>query len=203
MNEYEYIVDAFTQDGNNTDLDVTHLTVGCISSTNNKFNLDSEGNLTVKSITYENSSNIDFNAIYPIGSIYLSVTAANPNTLFGGTWEQIKDKFLLSCGDIYQNGVIGGESTHQLTVDEMPSHTHIISASGGHEHSANYLEVRSKISNQASNNVARPNTSSYDSTGIVTTSNGTHTHTPSLTGGSTAHNNMPPYLTVYMWKRTA
>lgn len=60
MNEYEYIIDAFTREGNNTNLDVTHLTVGCVSSTNNKFNLDAEGNLTVKSITTENNSTLLF-----------------------------------------------------------------------------------------------------------------------------------------------
>ena len=62
------------------------------------------------------------NMIYPVGSIYMSVNATSPATLFGGTWQQIKDnRFILasdkSCG-------LGGEATHTLTVDEMPAHTH-------------------------------------------------------------------------------
>ena len=61
---------------------------------------------------------------YPVGSIYLSVNSTNPGTIFGGSWEQIKDRFLLACGSTYSNGSTGGESTHKLTVDEMPSHNH-------------------------------------------------------------------------------
>ena len=61
---------------------------------------------------------------YPVGSIYMSVNSTSPASLFGGTWEQLKDRFLLGAGDTYTNGSTGGESTHTLTVDEMPSHTH-------------------------------------------------------------------------------
>lgn len=203
MNEYDYIIDAFTQDGERTNLDITHLDVGCISSRNDKFSLDCEGNLIVKSITTESGSSLDFNAIYPVGSIYMSVATTSPSVLFGGTWVQIKDRFLLACGDTYQNLAMGGEATHVLITSEMPSHTHTIASSGGHTHTANFLEVRSRMANYDSNNVARPNNSTYDSTGTVTTSNGAHTHTPGNTGGGVAHNNMPPYLSVYVWKRTA
>ncbi len=202
MNEYDYIVNAFTKDGDNTNLEVDNLNVGCVTSKNNNFSLDSEGNLTVRSITTESGASLDFNAIYPVGSIYMSVATTSPSVLFGGTWEQIKDRFLLACGDTYQSLSMGGEANHVLTTKEMPIHTHTISASGGHSHYANFLEVRSRITNQASNNVARPNTSSYDSNGIVTTSDGSHTHTPSNTGNGEAHNNMPPYLAVYVWQRT-
>ena len=64
------------------------------------------------------------NLIYPVGSIYLSVNSANPQTLFGGTWEQLKDRFLLGAGDGYSAGSVGGEATHKLTTNEMPSHKH-------------------------------------------------------------------------------
>ena len=66
------------------------------------------------------------NLIYPIGSIYLSVNSTSPQQLFGGEWEQIKDKFLLSAGDTYSSGSEGGEATHTLTNDEMPAHRHTI-----------------------------------------------------------------------------
>ena len=62
--------------------------------------------------------------MYPVGSIYLSINSINPGILFGGTWEQIKDSFLLAAGDIHEAGEIGGEETHTLTVEEIPSHTH-------------------------------------------------------------------------------
>ena len=77
-------------------------------------------------------------ALYPVGSIYLSVNSTNPATLFGGTWEQIKDRFLLSCGDTYANGAAGGEANHTLTVAEMPAHNHSAStnSTGSHNHSA-------------------------------------------------------------------
>ena len=63
--------------------------------------------------------------IYPVGSIYMSVNSTNPGTLFGGTWAQIQDRFLLACGSTYANGATGGEATHTLTENEMPTHKHL------------------------------------------------------------------------------
>ena len=69
--------------------------------------------------------------IYPIGSLYWSSKSTNPATLFGGTWVQIKDKFVLACGDTYtSSGATGGASTVTLSVDNMPSHTHSFTPSG-------------------------------------------------------------------------
>lgn len=79
--------------------------------------------------------------MYPVGSIYISVNATNPSELFGGTWEQIRGRFLVGTGSNDANttdflgpewagrvnvptGELGGESMHTLTVDQMPSHTH-------------------------------------------------------------------------------
>lgn len=82
----------------------------------------------VREVVLEN-----WTSVYPVGSIYMSVNAINPGTLFGGTWNQIKDKFLLACGDTYSNGETGGSATHTpsgsvgnhaLTTTELPSHTH-------------------------------------------------------------------------------
>ena len=64
------------------------------------------------------------NFCYPIGSLYWSSKDTNPATLFGGTWVQIKDKFILACGDTYINGATGGSSTVNLTIEQIPSHTH-------------------------------------------------------------------------------
>lgn len=77
--------------------------------------------------------------IYPIGSIYISANNINPTFVFGGVWEQIKDVFLLSDGDVYVSGDKGGNATHThstnghtLTIAEMPSHTH---TPNSHKHS--------------------------------------------------------------------
>lgn len=71
------------------------------------------------------------NLVYPVGSIYWSSNNTNPGTLFGGTWTQIKDKFILAAGDSYTNGATGGAATVTLTVSNMPSHSHSIGGSTG------------------------------------------------------------------------
>lgn len=132
------------------------------------------------------------NIIYPVGSVYMSTNSTNPSTLFGGTWEQIKDRFLLACGSTYSNGSTGGRATHThstgnhtLTVDEMPSHNH---------------PGIFKYTNQ---------TGYYAR--LYLGSDGTALDNEGKTGGGQPHNhgntgssnNMPPYLAVYVWKRTA
>lgn len=146
------------------------------------------------------------NAIYPVGSIYISVNETNPGTLFGGTWEQIKDRFLLACGDAYINGKTGGRANHKhptsghtLTIEEMPSHTHSqkpISYSNGTATincSGHYLNDNTNAwTNGRTNHVL-----SWPDTGA---NGGGQPHSHGDTGSA---NHMPPYLAVYMWKRTA
>lgn len=196
----EYITNAFTRTGDQTNLEVNNLNVTCITSTNNKFNLDSEGNLTVKSITTETeaSASVDMNTIYPVGSIYMSVNNVNPSTLFGGTWTQIKDRFLLACGDTYANGLLGGEATHTLTTNEMPQHTH---AQNPHSHIQNYDTWYNKISDYDVR-LASSSGGYYSCAGRSNYGTAETTAQNQNTGGSQAHNNMPPYLTVYVWQRT-
>lgn len=114
----------------------------------------------------------------------MSVNNTNPNTLFGGTWVALQNRFLIGAGDNYNGGSTGGEATHTLTVDEMPSHSH-----------AQYVTVSSG-GNLAAN-------CDYD----VYTSNSARKSAQNITTGNkgddVAHNNMPPYLAVYIWKRTA
>lgn len=125
--------------------------------------------------------NVDLilDAVYPVGSIYMSVSATSPATLFGGKWEQLKDRFLLGCGT-HTNGSTGGEETHTLTVSEMPSHSH-------------------KAGWQGNDLKSAPNNGND---WVILTDKGDSVYTDS-TGGNAAHNNMPPYLAVYIWKRTA
>lgn len=79
--------------------------------------------------------------IYPVGSIYISANATNPSNLFGGTWESIKDKFLLAAGTIYNAGNTGGKASITLSTSQLPSHRHSIpsltgeaESNGSHSH---------------------------------------------------------------------
>jgi len=127
--------------------------------------------------------------IYPVGSIYISVNNTNPSILFGGTWEQIKDTFLLSAGDTYTAGNTGGEATHTLTTNEMPIHRHTLYARG--------IDDGNSTVSLAYNSKSTSATSYYKA---ITNASGIGMQT---TGNGQAHNNMPPYIVVYMWKRTA
>ena len=105
----------------------------------------------------------------------MSTNNTNPHNLFGGTWEQLKNRFLLGAGSSYSAGTTGGESTHKLTVDEMPKHSHGLSQLGRYPTNGGANAVVGFTTQQVS-------------TGEK--------------GGDGSHNNMPPYLVVYMWKRT-
>ena len=125
--------------------------------------------------------------IYPVGSIYLSVNSTDPSTIFGGTWEQIKDQFLLSAGDTYTAGATGGEATHTLTINEMPSHSHNVT---WQDNCPPWVQAGGygQVTPTATGNANKINLGGLSING---------------TGGGQAHNNMPPYLVVYVWKRTA
>ena len=129
---------------------------------------------------------VDASYCWPVGSVFLSVVSTNPATLLGfGTWSQIAGGRMLvgqtgSDVDFDTAEETGGEKTHTLTTQEIPAHTHSqtapTSASGG--------SVRFATDTNAN--------------GAVTDVNATGS-----AGGGGAHNNMPPYLVVYVWKRTA
>ena len=199
------INNAFSKVGDNVNLEVDGLSVGCVTSKNNKFSLDSSGNLYVKTITETSRSDeVTLDDIYPVGSIYITFSSAHPNNIFNvnWNWQQIQNCFLLGCSGTRANGTTGGEENVHLEDYHLPSHTHTIGWDGGHSHYANFLEVLRRIAGLNSNNVARPVGSSSDSTGTINTSYGEHGHTMENTGNIyNSHNNMPPYLAVYVWKR--
>lgn len=159
----------------------------------NDFNIN--GTLNIKNVNI-------FDLMYPVGSIYISVNSTNPKTLFGGTWSRIQDTFLLAAGTVYSAGSTGGEAEHTLTVDEMPSHGHSGSTNrtGSHYHS-----FAGRSSNGSYGPSAESFASSDDARTIYTENAGIHSHTVTIdnTGGDGAHNNMPPYLAVYVWERTS
>lgn len=117
---------------------------------------------------------------YPVGAIYLSVTEVNPAALFGGTWERIGGRFLLGADSTYTAGSAGGEAAHTLTVDEMPKHNHDVDNLNASGNATPFMTVQAQDKKGFGGNVQTM-----------------------YAGGSKAHNNLPPYLAVYMWKRTA
>lgn len=128
--------------------------------------------------------------IYPVGSIYITANATNPSVLFGGTWEQLKGKFLVgvdsSDTDFETSGKTGGEKTHILKIEEMPSHNHTLY--GSPYGSADWVEGGIQRLKYDVNHKTASNTYPLDDSVWNT-------------GGDQAHNNLPPYMTVYMWKR--
>ena len=208
----------------------------------------------------ENSADVDLSNLsatgqrtilekcYPVGSIYFSVNNVDPSVLFGfGTWQQIKDAFLLACGDTYNNASTGGASTVMLDSTEIPAHTHVATtdSTGAHTHARGTMNITGTI--QGRPNHDNKNTGGLysasgaftfglntgDSISSLTTGNmstskfkadkvtlnasnsgawtgstqskGDHSHTVTVenTGGGQAHENMPPYLAVNVWKRVA
>jgi microcystin-dependent protein len=152
-------------------------------------------------------SEIDYSKIYPVGSIYLSINGTNPQGIFGGTWVQIQDKFLLAAGSTYAPGSTGGSATKALSIANLPIHTHDFSATtdsdGLHTHS-----VGRDIDGGSGTN-----RSTVHSTGVSgaqttspTSSDGSHTRTVSSqtdnTGEGEVFSILPPFLAVYVWQRT-
>lgn len=136
-----------------------------------------------------NGTNI-FDLIYPVGSIYISVNSTNPSTLFGGEWERLEDRFLLGAGDTYAAGSRGGEATHELTVNELPSHNHGVRVQWwDDETTVNTVSVGTTPVGVSS------------SSGHLSVDRQDKDPVTKTQGGGAAHNNMPPYLAVFMWKR--
>ena len=186
---YAHIVDNLTSNDSNKILSANQRKVL-------KSSIDTlESNLTnaiadVRTDTENFIYNDLINIIYPIGSIYMSVNNVSPASFLGGTWEAIQDRFLLSAGSSYSAGSTGGAATHTLSVNEMPSHKHTMTRQQWYSADTIYSTSTGSIF-------------SWKSSSGGTTSAGYRGRDMDNTGGGVAHNNMPPYLTVYMWKRVS
>ena len=137
------------------------------------------------------------NVIYPIGYIYISMSNVNPMTLFPGTyWLQIKDQFLLSVGDIYTSGgETGGEIEHQLIKSELPNVNGnvVMHGAGSYGTCVNSISGTDLTGSAYFNGKFNYGTvNNYSQSWGVISFN---------IGANQPHNNMPPYLTVYMWRR--
>jgi hypothetical protein len=182
-----------------------------------------------------------------VGAIYKSTVATSPATLFGGTWEQIKDSFLLSAGDTYTAGDTGGSATATLAVENLPRHTHTLNygntSSTGTATTAGFRGVSTPTGGMSAHSSGTAKFKAYGGDPSVMSTSGniskntppteysvggdhattaqqntitinvSHTHTVTsagylygrtdATGSGTAFSIMPPYLVVYVWKRTA
>lgn len=142
-------------------------------------------------------------AAYPVGAIYISTVSTSPASLFGGTWEQIKDRFLYSVGDTAFAGQQGGEISHTLTVNEMPVHYHPLGRTGDHTaYAVTWGNINASVeipSATAVTHTPGQALTGANSLGVFQYDD----HVTANSGGGLAHNNMPPYLSVYMWQRVA
>lgn len=148
-----------------------------------------QGRILNNSITTMQSELLD--KIYPVGSIYISTVNNSPANFLGGTWEDFGyGRTLVGVDDSEENPdldfasskLTGGEKEHTLTVDEMPSHSH-------------------GVTNFVYNSDQNPFNINPSGTSVLSTA--TSSVKTDSEGGGQAHNNMPPYITVYMWERTA
>lgn len=139
-----------------------------------------------------NNKNI-FDLIYPVGSIYISVNSINPGTLFGGTWEQIQGRFLLGMSSSYPMGSTGGSKDAVVV-----AHTHNPANEAGYSgfitNSKKAFSIGDMGSQSGSGRYYPFATADFDISRNTATGS---------TGVSGTDKNMPPYLAVAMWKRTA
>ena len=151
-----------------------------------------------------------FNMIYPVGSIYMSVNNTNPSLLFGGTWEKIEDTFLLASGTNYTSGSTGGSAdsvvvSHNHTQN---SHTHkalsnrrfVVVGDGANWGYSSKIKIGT-----GENTTAYYYVHSTENTGGIIEHTETAGASPTInsTGEDGTGKNMPPYITVNIWKRTA
>ncbi len=197
---------------NGNDYDVLNL------SSNNV--LMNNGN-TVEGEIENISSNLYFvNKVYPVGSIYLSTNVnINPNILFAGTeWQLIEDRFLIGAGNNYGINTRGGEASVKLTKNQLPSHTHGMKTILGHffmrlmgdntGSSFGWADTNDDAVVKWTHQDHRWNTVGQSNAGFISGQrtypdffeiNVSHEH--ETVGNNEGHNNIPPYLAVYMWER--
>ena len=165
--------------------------------------------------------------MYPVGSIYFSVKNENPSSKFGGTWVawgsgRVPVGVNSSDGNFNSVEKTGGASTVTLTTAQIPKHTHSVSGSTNSTGSHSHYEHDNLWANQPATTGSSAQHQVPCSGGVwftcrtqgggmraelSTDSAGSHSHTFSCTSGNSgsgnSHTNLQPYITCYMWKRTA
>lgn len=190
--------------------------VGKVSETDNMFEVSDKWDVKVYGKLLKDYIQSVAGAIYPVGSIFMSVSPANPSTYFGGTWVawgsgRVPVGINTADSDFSTVEKTGGASTVALTAAQMPSHSHakgtLAAASGGsHGHNLNLTKAAWGVDG-APNKVVVDSTGYTAMTNKATASGGSHGHTISgstaSAGSGSAHSNLQPYIVCYMWKRTA
>ena len=136
--------------------------------------------------------------VYPVGSIYISTANVNPSTFIGGTWAAYaQGQFLLGAGSGYSAGSTGGAATVTLTTQQIPAHYHRMNRMA-------WTWTENENPDKRFNSIGPPE---YDANQLVGAHGFTYDQLASWgfesVGGGQAHNNMPPYIVCYMWRRTA
>lgn len=163
---------------------------------------------------YDPSTIVDL--IYPVDSFFFSASSVSPSVLFPGTtWVQIKDRFLLAAGDDYAAGGTGGSADaivpyHDHTTETAGSFSFTVTALGARTGSDTLVSAGTNTTAAASGSTRyRVSNNSYTSsagssiTDRINRAAHSHTVNPAGTAGNAEGANMPPYLAVYVWKRTA
>lgn len=183
----------FGQDGNNANRLTVNgdLAINSVKENTSSTKMLVNGGNTVMYRDWDKLVNSIKSAMYPVGSVYITYNNVNPGTFLGGTWERFGQGRTLvgegtgndgSTSMSFTSGSTGGEYTHKLTINEMPSHNHKLHARGG-------------STTQTS--------SPFDANKPITQGSNSYGFDVSNTGGDSAHNNVQPYITVYFWRRTA
>lgn len=156
---------------------------------------------TTEKITIKDIAKI----VYPVGSIYMSMNSTSPSTLFGGTWRKIEDVFLLAEGT-HPYPETGGEETHTLTEAELPSMSgnFTLSSNIGSNDTGASTKLEGATGNfsrvsRTGRNILKFNSGTY----TVSTNQTLYDRVKWEAGSGNSHNNMPPYMAVYMWERIA
>lgn len=193
MNDKDYIKDVFTKENDDVNLEVNNVSVTCLTSNNNNFSLDSDGNLTVKSINVLNGESLAmqdvFDKVYPIGSIYMTFSGVVPTALFGGTWERItKGRTLIG-------------------VDENDTDFDVVQKVGGskylQQHKHLFRAVRDTNTNCQGKLVKASNIDGAN-TGLTEYRGGPEWLVGNVDDVQTGNSgNLQPYITCYIWNRVA
>ena len=184
INELEKKVDSNTTSIENNKTELISKIENNTTNINKNITSINDTKTSILNLTNKENSNNVFLKTYPVGSIYISTSSANPSAIYGGTWERYgQGKTLVGLNESEPEfstvNKIGGEKTHTLTISEMPRHTHsLYMNSGTDDLSRGFWLVQDAVPVSTS----RANITEYE-------------------GWSQPHNNLQPYITVYMWKR--
>ncbi len=191
--DVQFIVDNnFSTDSNNALANrVITERLNQIDDSINTLNKNIEGNL-YESITKEIKDEV-YDKVYPIGCYYWSSEPTNPEVLFSGVWQQVKDVFVLAAGNEFSIGSQGGEKEHKLNGSEMPKHRHMFVPNVGAD-GINFVVPTNKNGSGISS-IGQNGKAHYPGHWA------NNTWGTDERGGNQAHNNMPPYITAYCWKR--